>query len=209
MTWIPAFAGKTGGVASTPTRGQTDAGRVTWVPAFAGKTGVGHPGGDVDSGFRRKDGRGGGIYANLRANGRRGGDVDSGFRRKTELAASGRGRGFRLSPERRGWAVGEGTWIPAFTGKTGVAASTPTRGQTDAGEGTWIPAFAGKTGVAASGRGRGFGLSPERRKGWRPSDSLRRAVLWSYIGAESCGPSDSYTWATRSTVSSSKALPAI
>ena len=145
-TWIPAFAGKTGVAASTLTRGQMDAGEGTWIPAFAGKTG------------------GGGVYANLRANGRRG------------------GRGFRLSPERRE-----------------VAASTPTGGQMDAGEGTWIPGFRRKDGRE----------TPGLVFTWRPSDSLRGAVLCAYIGAESCGPSDSYTWATRSTVSSSKALPAI
>ena len=94
---------------------------MTWIPAFAGRRSWRHRGGDVDSGFRRKDG---------------------GF------GPSGRGRGFRLSPERRGWRR-----LRRLTG------------QTDAGEGTWIPAFAGKTGVAASGRGRGFRLSPERR-GW-------------------------------------------
>ena len=49
-----------------------------------------------------------------------GGDMDSGFRRKDGGGPSGRGRGFRLSPERRGWAIGEGTWIPAFARKTGV-----------------------------------------------------------------------------------------
>ena len=96
VTWIPAFAGKTGGVAAyMPTCGQTDAGEGTWIPAFAGRRSWRHRGGDVDSGFRRKDGGG----------------------------PSGRGRGFRLSPERRGWAIREGTWIRAFAGKTeGVAA---------------------------------------------------------------------------------------
>ena len=150
-TWIPAFAGMTGGMAaSTPTCGQTDAGEGTWIPAFAGKTEVmmysvpcgnwranGHLGGDVDSGFRRKDG-GWRRLRQLAGIRTPGGDVDSGESRKDG----------RETPE---WLV--------FT--------------------------------------------------WRPSDSPRRAVLCAYMGAESCGPSDSYTWATRSTVSSSKALPAI
>ena len=95
---------------------------------FRRKDGGGHRGGDVDSGFRRKDGRGGGIwegtwipaFAGKTGGGHRGGDVDSGFRRKDGGGPSERGRGFRLSPERRGWAVGEGTWIPAFARKTGV-----------------------------------------------------------------------------------------
>ena len=120
----------------------------------------------MDSGFRRKDGRGGGIYANLRANGRR-----------------GMGRGFRLSPERRGWRRRGGDVDSGFHRKDGGGgvyadswADGRRGGDVDSGfrrkdggggvgEGTWIPAFAGKTGVAASGRGRGFRLSPERR-GW-------------------------------------------
>ena len=77
-TWVPAFAGKTEG-------GRSD-GRWRCRWQLAGKR---TPGGDVGSGFRRKDGRraagvtgGGGVYGNSRAYGHRGRDVDSGLRRK-------------------------------------------------------------------------------------------------------------------------------
>ena len=102
----------------------------------------------MDSGFRRKDGRGGGIYANLRANGRRGGDVDSGFRRKDGGGPSGRGRGFRLSPERRGWRR-----LRRLVGRR-----TPGRGR-------GFRLSPERRGWRTPGRGRGFRLSPERR-GW-------------------------------------------
>ena len=168
-----------GVAASTPTRGQMDAGEGTWIPAFAGKTGGGglytnsrangRRGGDVDSGFRRKDGGwrrlhqlagkrtpgrtwipafagktgGGGVYGNWRANGHRGlgGDVDSGFRRKDG--------GDDVQCALRQLAGYTDTWIPAFAGKTGGGGVYANFGQTDGfrrkDEGTWIPAFAGKT----------------------------------------------------------------
>ena len=163
-----------GVAASTPTRGQMDAGEGTWIPAFAGKTG------------------GGGLYTNLRANGRRG------------------GRGFRLSPERRGVAAStatggqtdarKGTWIPAFAGKTGgggVYGNWRANGHLGA---TWIPAFAGKTGVMmysvpcanlrANGHrgGRGFRLSPERPGGggvyanWRATDTEEGTWIPAFAG---------------------------
>ena len=113
----------------------------TSIPAFAGKTGGGglyansrgyDRGGDLGSGCRRKDGSGGVIYGNSRANGR---------------------RGFRLLPERREWcchlwqlASKRRPWIPAFAGKAGVmTAFTPTPGHTYSGEPSWIPAEAGMT----------------------------------------------------------------
>ena len=164
-----------GAAVSMATGGHTDAREGTWIPAFAGKTGgerrclwqlagIRTPG--RGRGFRLSPERrvgSGGVYGNWRAYGRPGGDVDSGFRRKD------------------GW---------------GVAVSMATGGHTDAGEGTWIPAFAGKTGgeggvygnwraygrpggdvdsgfrrkdgVGPSGRRRrGLRLSPERREWWR------------------------------------------
>ena len=205
--WIPAFAGKTGVVAVSPaTRGQTDTGgrrgfrlspeRRVGRRRLRRLVGIRTLRGDVDSGFRRKDGRGGGVYGNSWATGhwgRRGfrlsperrawwrclrqlvgkrtlgGDVDSGFRRKDGLGWRHLGRlvgirtlggdvdsGFRrrdgLGWRHLGRLVGIRTlgaaWIPAFAGKTGWAAASPaTRGQTDTG-----------------GR-RGFRLSPERRVG--------------------------------------------
>ena len=74
----------------------------------------------MDSGFRRKDG-GWRRQRQLAGNGRRGGDVDSGFRRKDG--------GWRRQRQLAGNGHREATWIPAFAGKTVVAASTPTRGQ--------------------------------------------------------------------------------
>ena len=95
-TWIPGFAGMTGGMAaSTPTCGQTDTGEGTWIPGFAGKTGV---------------------------------------------AAS--------TPTCGQTDTGEGTWIPAFAGKTGVMMySVPCGNWRAYGHlgATWIPAKAGKT----------------------------------------------------------------
>ena len=114
-TWIPAFAGKTGGgwrhlwrlvgrwapgggrgfrllperrVGSGGVYGNWRAWRHregTWVPAFAGKTELGHLGGDVGSGFRWKDGNGGGVYGNWRAWRHREGTWIPPFARKTEL----------------------------------------------------------------------------------------------------------------------------
>ena len=72
--------------------------------------------------------------------------------------------------------IGEGTWIPAFAGKTGGAIGEAIwvrafAGKTGGaiGEAIWVRAFAGKTGVVAVamatcgytdiGRGRGFRLS--------------------------------------------------
>ena len=194
---------------SMGTGGHTDAGEGTWIPAFAGKTGgewrclwelagIRTPG--RGRGFRllpeRRVGSGG-VYGNWRAYGRRGGDVDSGFRRKDGVGPSGRRRrGLRLSPERREWwrrlrqpaglETPEGTWIPAFAGKTELGHREAT---------TWVAAFAGKTGVVAAStatggpgdtggdvdsgfrrkdgvgpsgrRRRGLRLSPERREWWR------------------------------------------
>ena len=160
---------------SMGTGGHTDAGEGTWIPAFAGKTGgewrclwqlagIRTPG--RGRGFRllpeRRVGSGG-VYGNWRAYGRRGGDVDSGFRRKDGVGPSGRRRrgGFRerrsgggVYGNRRAWRHREGTWIPAFAGKTewghrggdDVWRLSPGRdGRRHGGEGTWIPAFAGKT----------------------------------------------------------------
>ena len=103
-TWVPAFAGKTEG-------GRSD-GRWRCRWQLAGKR---TPGGDVGSGFRRKDGRraagvtgGGGVYGNSRAYGHRGRDVDSGLRRKDGGGAGTTGG----MPERRvgcrngGWDAG-------------------------------------------------------------------------------------------------------
>ena len=132
----------------------------------------GRRGGDVDSGFRRKDGWG--VAGPMGT----GGHTDAGertwipgFAGKTggewrdlwELAGirtPGRGRGFRLLPERRvgsggvygnwrAYGAGEGTWIPAFAGKTG---------------GEWRDLWE-LVGIRPSGKGRGFRLSPERRVG--------------------------------------------
>ena len=76
------------------------------------------------------------------------GDSELGVRSVELVSGEGR-RGFRLSPERR----------------VGGVASTATRGQTDTGEGTWVPAFAGKTcgGPACTltcGRGRNSRRGP-------------------------------------------------
>ena len=94
----------------------------------------------MDSGFRRNDRRDGGVYTNLRANGRRGGDVDSGFRRKDgsddvqcalrNWRANGH-LGATWIPAKAGKTGGGGvyanwrayghlgaTWIPAKAGKT-------------------------------------------------------------------------------------------
>ena len=176
-------------------------------------TGGRHRGGDVDSGFCRKDGWGVAGPMGTRGYSAIGeattwvaafaGKTGGEWRDLWELVGirpSGRRYGFGLSLERREWWLclrqlagletpgrdvgcgfrrkdrwgvavsmatgghtdaGEGTWIPAFAGKTGGAIR----------EAIWVRAFAGKTGVVAvsmatggprdTGRGRGFRLLPE------------------------------------------------
>ena len=105
VTWIPAFAGKTGGMGRglrgfrlLPERrvgwegipafaGKTvGMGRVTWIPAFAGKT-VGMGGGYVGSGFCRKDGWDGEGVRWIPAFA--GKTVGNSFRRKDDIWAKG------------------------------------------------------------------------------------------------------------------------
>ena len=195
------------------TGGHTDAGEGTWIPAFAGNS-TGWTGGEWRDLWElagiRTPGRGrgfrlsperrvgsGGVYGNWRAYGRRRGDVDSGFRRKDGLGVAGlwqlagirtpgRGRGFRLLPERRVGSGGVyGNWRAygrrggdvdsGFRRKDGlgVAVSMATGGHTDAGEGTYS-GFCRKTGSGGTygnswvfgHRGRDVDSGFRRKDGW-------------------------------------------
>ena len=108
----------------------------------------------MGSGFRRKDG--GGWWRRLR--------------QLAGVRIPG-GRGFRLSPERR-WGV--------------VAVSMATGGHMDIGEGTWVPAFAGKTvggGGVVYGNWRAYRYREDVGSGFRRKDGggwWRR--LWQLAG---------------------------
>ena len=152
----------------------------------------------MDSGFRRKDGRGGGVYGNSWANGHWGATWIPAFAGMTGRAAAStatrgqtdtvRRRGFRLSPERRAW------WrcLRQLAGKRtpwrrrGFRLSPERRawwrclrqlvGIRTLGA-AWIPAFAGKTGVVAVSTSTRGQTDTGGRRGFRLSPERRLGGL--------------------------------